>query len=159
MDLPQNERNSLATGSERKSIDHSRNGGSRGVTIPPGFSGDALRAVSSSAPPPGFYALAEQQQRDQAAAMVLQKPWGGYDYSTNDEPDEDASVEDDYDVHFGLLEEQRRSMSYMNLAEAIGESMAQSMEDSFVSGASGVKIRSGTENAAAFGKSITTNEP
>ncbi len=173
MDLPPIN-NALSTSAahhhnSKNKINHSSNnisGGSRGIAIPPGFSGDALRAVSASAPPPGFYALAEQQQRDHAAAMVLQKPWqtssGGYYTFNNNDDQNNASedgddVVDDYDAQFGLLEEQRRTMSYMNLAEAIGESMAQSMEDSFVSTSKGGGAEANT--SSSFGQSITTNEP
>jgi len=124
----------------------SNNGGGRGgISFPRGFSGDALRASSVSAPPPGFHALAEQQQRDQAAAMVLLKPWqtsacssssaGAYSYAGRGMAvDNDGNVE--HTVDLGILPhnaaaQNQRTTSYVNLAAALGESMAQSMEDSF----------------------------
>lgn len=130
MDLPQKNSNG-AHSPASKNNNNGISSNSIDYNFPPGFSGDSLRAVSSSAPPPGFYALAEQQQRDQTAAMLLQKPWqtssGVYFNKTGDEYN-NGILNDEAEAR------QRRSMSYMNLAEALGESMAQSMEDSFIGG-------------------------
>lgn len=129
MDLPQKNSN----GGHSPASKNNSNGiisNSIDYNFSPGFSGDSLRAVSSSAPPPGFYALAEQQQRDQTAAMLLQKPWqtSGVYFNKTDAEHNNGILNDEAEAR------QRRSMSYMNLAEALGESMAQSMEDSFIGG-------------------------
>jgi hypothetical protein len=138
------------------SPDPSSSAASRQFGMPPGFSGDSLRASSVSAPPPGFHGSQAQQkqQRDAAAAAILGHPWETNNAGNGNNPFQldagsagisltglrlegsgnflDSSSNGAHRNATGgaVPDAGERSSSFSNLSRVLGESMAQSMDES-----------------------------